>query len=119
MNGFRNRAENNTHLGKLLLVGRRNRHAVENHVDRDAGKRGPLVHRHTEFLESAQQLRIDLVHAAQLLFRLWCRVVTDRLKIDLRILDIGPCRLFHLEPLVIRLEAKLEQPFGLALSLPK
>ncbi len=115
MNSFRNRAENNTHLGKLLLIRRSHRHAVENHVNRHAGKRRPLVHGHTEFLEGAQQLGIDLIHAVQLLFRFRRCVIAYSLKINLRILDVRPLRFLHLEPLLVGFEPKLEQPGGLIL----
>ena len=113
MHGFRNRTENNADLSELRFVGGDHRHAIENHVDRDAGKLCPFVHRHAEFLERTQQFGIDFIHAFQQFVRLWRGVVTDRLEIDLRIFDVRPLRLFHLEPLLISVEAELEQPFRL------
>src|SRR3989304_4912063 len=66
------------------------RHSGENPVDRDAGKLRLFVHRHAEFLERAQQLGIDLVHAGEVFLRLLRRVIADRLEIDLAIFHVGP-----------------------------
>ena len=115
MHSFRHRTENDADLSQLVLVGGRHRHAVENDIDRDAGQRHALVQRYAKLLEGAQQFRIDLVHAFQLRLLLGCSVIADRLEIDLRIVDIGPLRLLHLEPRLVRLESELEQPLRFAL----
>ena len=93
--GLRHGAEDDTDLGQLGLVGGSHRHAVKDHVHRHAGQRHALVQGHAKFLEGAQQLGIHLVHAAELGFLFGGRVVADGLKIDLRIVHVGPRRLGH------------------------
>ena len=115
--GFRERTEDNAGLGQLLFVGGGHRHAVEDHVHRNTGERRLFVHRHAQFLEGAQQLRIDFIHRVELLLWPGRGVIAHVLEIDPRILHVRPVRLLHGGPVPEGLEAELQQPFRLVFLL--
>ena len=111
--GFRDGAEDNAHVSELLFVGGSHRYRIENHVHRHARECGAFIHRHAEFFKGAQQFGIDLIHAGEFFLRLRRGVVTDVLKIDFRIMHIGPRRRRHGQPVAIGLETKFQQPLRL------
>jgi len=73
------------------------------------------VQRHAELLVRLEELGVDVsqaLGAARLLGR--C-VIDDRLVVDRRVVDVGPGRLLHGEPVAEGLEAPFEQPLRLLL----
>jgi len=115
LHGFGKRAEDDADISELLLECRRDRHAVEDRVHRDAGQHLLFVDRNTEFLEGLANFGIDLVQALQARLLLGRRVVDDLLVVDRVDLQVVPRRLFHLQPGAIPLQPPLEEPLGLLL----
>ena len=115
LNGFAERAEDDSELAQLLFHGRSDRDAVENGVDGDAGQHFLLVQGDAELLVSLEQLGIDFVEALERLDALWRGVVDERVVVDCRIPDVAPVRLFHGEPAPVGLEAPFQHELGLVL----
>ncbi len=110
------RAEDDARLLELRLERGRDRDAVEDGVDRDAGERRALVQRHPELLVGLEQLGVDLVQALRRVLPLPDRrVVRDRLVVDRLVADVRPARLLHGEPVAEGLEPPFGHPLGLAL----
>ena len=82
----------------------------------DAGQRSPLAQRDAQFVESRQQLGVDIVHAFLLLL-LGCGIIDDVLVVHLLVVEMRPVGLLHLLPATERLQTELQQPFGFALLL--
>ena len=62
---FRDRAEDNTYVGKLLFVGSGDRYRIKNHIHCHAREGCAFVHRHTELFKRLEQFRINLIHARE------------------------------------------------------
>ncbi len=107
------RTEDDADFGQFPLVRSGDRHAVKNDIHGDPGKCLALVHRHAQLLKSAQQLRIHFVHGRELL---WLRrgEIADVLEVDLRVRDVRPGGFPHRQPVAVRLQPELEQPFRFA-----
>ena len=102
-------------LVQLLFEGRCHGDAVEDRVHGNAGETCPLGEGDPELLIRLQQFRIDLFQTLRrcLLFRR--RIIDHILVVDGRILHVGPCRLFHRQPVAERLQPPFQQPFGFPL----
>src|SRR5881397_2104654 len=109
------RAEDDPELREPVLERRRDGDAVEDRIDRDTGEALLLLKRDPELRVQVPDLRIDVLEAVHRLLRLRCGVVDDVLVVDRRIGDVRPLRLFHREPVTIRPQTPLEEPFGLLL----
>ena len=100
----------------LLFEGGGHGNAVEHRVHRDAGQHRLLLQGDAELVVGLQQLGIDLVQAlGAVLLGLGRGVVNDVLVVDGRVVDVGPGRLLHGQPVAIGLQAPFEQPFRLVL----
>ncbi len=114
--GLGERAEDDSRGGEPLLERRRDRDAVENRIDCDAGEPCPLVQRHTELRVRLQQLRIDVRQALGTIgVGLRGGVVRDPLIVDGRIPCMGPVRFAQREPVTQGLQPPLQQEIRLAL----
>ena len=110
---FRDRAEDDALLFELRLVSGRDRDRIEDRVDSDARKHLLLLERDAELVVGLQQLRIDLVQTLRPVVIAFRRgVVVGVLEVDSRIVDPGPGRFLHGQPVAIGLEPPLEHPFG-------
>ena len=110
-------AEDHAGLGQLLLERRRYRHAVENGVDRDAGKARALVQRNTELVVGLKQFRVDLVEAFRpVLVGFRRRIVGNRVEVDGRVVHVGPAGFLHLPPQAVGAQPPLEHELGLILD---
>src|SRR3990172_146686 len=107
---LREATKDDTELEELLLEGGRDRHAVEDGVDRNAGQPLLLLERDAELFVGALELGVDLVEAIRVHLDLGRGVVTNRLVVDGRIVDVLPPGLLHGEPVAIGLEPPLEEP---------
>src|SRR4029450_8687546 len=115
---LRDRAEDDAGLGELVLEGGDHRYRIEHRIDRDiagAVDAGLLVERalvvlaatprqdllllerNAESLIGPKQLRIDVRLALRAARTLGRGVIIDVVEVDLRIVDPGPGRLFHLQ----------------------
>ena len=116
------RAEDDAVALQLLLEGGGDRDRIEHGVDRDlrralhAGEHLLLLQRNAELLVGAQQFRIDLVEALRPFRVLGRGVVVDVLEVDRRIVDHGPGRLGHGQPVAVGLEPPVEHPVRLVLA---
>ena len=99
---LRDRAEDDAHLGELVLEGGGDRDAVEHRVHGDAGQHLPAPGvEYRASRRSSEQLRVDLVQALwPIHIGLGRGVIAGVLIIDGRIVQLGPGRLliFHLKP---------------------
>ncbi len=65
---------------------------------------------YAQLFVNLEQFRIDFVERFQL--RLRGGVILDRLKIDGRILGLGPLGFFHGQPVAVGFETPVEKPLG-------
>ena len=108
VNGLGNGAEDDARVGQRGAEGRGDRDAVEHGIHGDPGERLLLLDRNAELLVGLEQGRIDLVEALGHVFRTFRgREVGDRLEIDGRVVDRGPVRGRHGQPVAIGLEPPL------------
>ena len=61
-----------------------------------------------------QKLGINLVQAFWSGHRFWRSIIIQILKINFRIVNVGPSWLFHVQPSTIRLQAPIQHPLWLA-----
>ena len=135
--GLGDRAEDDAGLGQLLLERGHHRNRVEHCVHghlaggvglafdviqlarlallAHAGEDFLLLQRNAQLGVGRQQFRIHLVQRLGAGLALGCCVVVDVVEVDLRIVDLGPGGLVHLQPATIGVEALLEHPLGLFL----
>jgi hypothetical protein len=112
--GLAEAAEDDAHLGELLLVGGGDADAIEDHVHGHARESLLFVDGDAELLEGADQLRVHLVHTLVLgHLGLGGRVVDDLLELRLLVVDVGPGGFRHGQPVAVGLEAELQEPLGL------
>src|SRR2546429_5504823 len=97
-NRLRNRTEDHAVLGELRLKRRGDRNTVEHCIDRHTGQPLLLLDWYAELLEGRDQFGVDLIDRIELGYLFWSGVVADRLVVDRPVLDFGPVRLVHLEP---------------------
>ena len=109
------RAEDDSHLRQLRLERRRDGDAVEHRIDGHSAQSLLFFERDSEFVESLPHLGVDFIQRVQFLFLFRRGVVADRLVVDFVVMDVGPRRLFHREPMPQSFESPFEQPFRLVL----
>ena len=109
-------AENDAQFSELFAEGGRDRDAIEDRIDGNAGQSLLFIEGDPQFLEGFEQFGIHLVEAIDRLLRLGSAVVDDLLVIDGIAFNLRPARIFHVDPVPVRLEAILEQPLRLTLS---
>ena len=107
------RAEDNTVLCQLFLIGSGDRNTVENRIDCHVAEALLLTQRNAELVEGFEKLRIHLIKAGLLLLLLGSRVVNDVLVIDLGITQSSPVGFLEGEPVAKRLEPELQQEIRL------
>ncbi len=114
---FGKRAEDHARFGQLCLERRCNRHRVEDRIHGYIGKQLLLGQRNPQLLVRAQNLRVYLVEAGQLLLLLRRRVVRDVLVVNWRKLHVGPLWL-RVRPLLARpVAVRAQTPFQHELRL--
>ena len=75
---------------------RRDGHTVENRIDGNTGQSSPLLEWNTQPLIRGHELRIYFIQTLGTIgFSSGGRIVTDALKIDRRIANVGPRGLRH------------------------
>ncbi len=110
------RAEDDAELGQFSLERGRHRDAVKDGVNGHPGQQLLLLERDTELFVSLQNFGIDVIEAFdRRLLRLRSRVVSNRLIVNGRVMDVGPGRLLHREPMAVRLQPPFQQPIGFVL----
>ncbi len=116
---FGERAENNSHLGKLGLESCGHGDAIEHRIHGDAREHLLFGERNAQLFVCAQNFRIQFVQAVQTWFLLWCGVVRNLLIIDGWVMDIGPLRFglrfFQRFPMPERLQSPFKHEFRLVL----
>src|SRR2546426_9915452 len=113
---FAERTENHPVLLQFFFVSGGNGNGIENRVNSNAWKLLLLRQWNSELLERPEQLRINFVQTCFRHFLYGRAVVNDVLVVDLGKSDIWPAaRFFHLQPIAIGLQTKLEHPLGLVL----
>ena len=110
---FRHRAEDHPGCCELVLEGRGDRDAVEYCVNSHASESFLLIERNTQFLVGLQQFRIHFIQAFGAFLDLGCGVIADALVIDRLVIDIGPGRLGHGQPMSIGIQPPLQHELGL------
>jgi hypothetical protein len=110
------RAEDDPQLPELALEGGGDRDAVEHRVDRHPGEDFLLLERDAELLVGAPQLGIDLLEGTRTIGRRFRRrVIDDVVVVDGGVVDVGPGRLLHGEPVTVGLQPPVEHEGRLAL----
>ena len=119
LHSFRERTEDNSQLGQLLLEGRSHGDAVEHRIHRHTRQHLLLLQRNAQLFVGAQDLRIEFLQALQTGLLLGRRVINDFLIVDWPVLDVGPLRfglrLLQRHPVAIGLEPPLEHELRLIL----
>jgi len=114
---LRDWTEDNTLLRQLLLEGGLYRHRIEYRIDCYTCQDLLLLQRNTEFVECRFEFRVHLVHRSELLLLFRCCEVDNIVEINLRNIEMSPCRVLHRKPMAIRLQAEFEHPFRLLFLL--
>ena len=120
--GLGHRAEDHARLLKLLLVGSRNRYAVEHRVDRHSRELLLLLQRDAQLAERLQKLRVYLVQTLRrvtAVLRLRSGVVVDVPVVDGVKLHLSPGRLLVLllRPVSVGSQPPVQHPLRLVLLL--
>ena len=113
---FAERAENNPLLHQCLLEGGLYGNGVHHGIHRHSAKSHLFFQRDSQLIKCFYQLRVYFFHALRPFFLL-CRVsiVGNCLIINLRNTEMCPSRHLQRQPIAVRLQAELQQPFRFVL----
>ena len=113
LNRLGNGAKDNPLLSQSLAESCLNRYRIHYSIHRHiASQSRTFLQRNTQFVERLHHFRINLL-VRRFCLRLGSGVVRNRLKINLRNIQMCPFRHFHRQPFTICLQPKLQQPFRL------
>ena len=109
------RAKYHPGFGQLVFKGCRHGNRVEHRVHCHPGQAFLLINGDAQLVISFQQFRIDFIEVFRsfLLFRRG--IITDGMIVDSCIINIGPARLNHSQPVAISLQTPLQHPIRFAL----
>ena len=91
-------------------------HRVENGVDCHSRQMLLLFERDAELVEGLYQFRIHLIHALLQFLLLGCRIVADRLIVDVGYIKVSPGRRGERLPVAIGFQTIFQQPLRLLLE---
>ena len=112
--GLRKGAKDHTDLSQFVLEGGGDRDTVKHRINRNAGKGLLLFQRNAQLVVGFQKLWIHFVQTLGPVFIAFGRrVITDRLKVDGRVVNVGPGRGLHFLPPAERVKPPLQNKIGL------
>ena len=86
---------------------------IHHGIDGHSGELLLLLKRDSEFVECIDQFRIDLIHTLLQLPLFRGGIIGDRLKVDLRDIEVRPLRRSESLPIAECLETEVKQPIRL------